>query len=132
MVEGGNLKRAAVLEPAVVTGVLASQEAAQDVKVINFSMSLYGKVFIMDTKLELNFGRRYGLIGANGSGKSTMLAAIAAREIPIPKHVDMWFLDSEAKPEEVSAVQAVVDVVAKEYERLESLNMKLMEDPEKN
>jgi len=61
-----------------------------------------------------------------------MLAAIAAREIPIPKHVDMWFLDSEAKPEEVSAVQAVVDVVAKEYERLESLNMKLMEDPEGN
>merc|ERR1719247_320593 len=95
-------------------------------------MSVYGKEFIMDTKLELNFGRRYGLIGANGSGKSTMLAAIAAREIPIPKHVDMWFLDSEAKPEEVSAVQAVVDVVAKEYERLESLNMKLMEDPEGN
>merc|ERR1711972_1169586 len=104
-----------------------------DVKIEQFSMSVYGKEFIKDTKLELNFGRRYGLIGMNGSGKSTMLAAIAAREIPIPDHVDMWFLDSEAKPEEVSAIQAVVDVVAKEYARLEELIQKLIEeDAEKN
>merc|ERR1712032_1436224 len=44
-----------------------------------------------------------------------------------------WFLDCEAKPEEVTAIQAVVDVVAKEYARLEALSMKLLEeDPEKN
>merc|ERR1740138_834772 len=116
MMKGPTGKRAAVLETAVVTGVLASQPDAMDVKIEQFSMSVYGKEFIMDTKLELNFGRKYGLIGANGSGKSTMLAAIAAREIPIPDHVDMWFLDAEAKPEEVTAIQAVVDVVAKEHE----------------
>jgi len=132
MVEGQPAKKSAVLETAVVTGVLASQEAAMDVKIMQFSMSVYGKEFIMDTKLELNFGRRYGLIGANGSGKSTMLAAIAAREIPIPKHIDMWFLDSEAKPEEVTAIQAVVDVVAIEHQRLEELSLKLLEDPEGN
>jgi ATP-binding cassette subfamily F protein 2 len=133
MVDGNQCKRSAVLDTAVVTGVLASQPEAMDVKIEQFSMSVYGKEFIMDTKLELNFGRRYGLIGANGSGKSTMLAAIAAREIPIPKHIDMWFLDSEAKPEEITAIQAVVDVVAKEHTRLEELSLKLMEeDPEKN
>jgi ATP-binding cassette subfamily F protein 2 len=133
LLKGPSGKRSAVLETAVVTGVLASQMAARDVKIEQFSMSVYGKEFIMDTKLELNFGRRYGLIGANGSGKSTMLAAIAAREIPIPEHVDMWFLDSEAKPEEVSAIQAVVDIVASEYARLEELTTKLLEeDPEGN
>lgn len=132
MVEGDNVKRSAVLDTAVVTGVLASQEQSRDVKIAQFSMSVYGKDFITDTNLELNFGRRYGLIGANGSGKSTMLAAIAAREIPIPKHVDMWFLDSEAKPEEVTAIQAVVDVVAKEHARLEELTVKLLDDPEAN
>jgi len=116
-----------------VTGVLASQEQARDVKIEQFSVSVYGKEFIADTKLELNFGRRYGLIGMNGSGKSTMLAAIAAREIPIPEHIDMWFLDSEAKPEELTAVDAVVQVVAKEHERLTELSQKLLEDdPEKN
>ncbi|CAK0822262.1 unnamed protein product [Prorocentrum cordatum] len=134
MLEGtSNVKRLAVLETAVVTGVLASQEQSRDVKIDQFSLSVYGKEFINDTKLELTFGRRIGLIGQNGSGKSTMLAAIAAREIPIPKHVDMWFLDSEAKPEEVTAIQAVVDVVAKEHERLTELVNKLIEeDAEKN
>ncbi|CAE7391545.1 ARB1 [Symbiodinium sp. CCMP2592] len=129
----GNVKRAAVLETAVVTGVLASQQQAMDVKIEQFSMGVYGKEFIKDTKLELNFGRRYGLIGMNGSGKSTMLAAIAAREIPIPDHIDIWFLDSEAKPEDTTAIQAVVNVVADEHKRLEELSIKLLEeDPEKN
>lgn len=58
MVEGQPAKKSAVLETAVVTGVLASQEAAMDVKIMQFSMSVYGKEFIMDTKLELNFGRQ--------------------------------------------------------------------------
>eukprot|EP00929_Paragymnodinium_shiwhaense_P084185 TRINITY_DN449_c0_g1_i5.p1 TRINITY_DN449_c0_g1~~TRINITY_DN449_c0_g1_i5.p1 ORF type:complete len:610 (+),score=198.80 TRINITY_DN449_c0_g1_i5:89-1918(+) len=128
MLKGQGQKRAAVLDTAVVTGVLASQSSSLDVKIDKFSMSVYGKDFITDTMLELNFGRRYGLIGANGSGKSTMLAAIAAREVPVPDHIDMWFLDSEAPPEEVTAVQAVVNVVAKEHERLENLMQKLIED----
>merc|ERR1719399_2565963 len=122
-VKGGNSKRLAVLETAVVTGVLASQEQAQDVKIINFSMSLYGKMFIDDTKLELNFGRRYGLIGQNGSGKTTMLAAIAAREIPIPESIDMWFLDKEAEPSDMTAVEAVTYEAKKEFKRLEDLTM---------
>ena len=32
---------------------------------------------------------------------------------------DIWFLDSEAKPEDTTAVQAVVNVVADEHKRLE-------------
>jgi len=49
------------------------------------------------------------------------------------QHIDMWFLDSEAKPEELTAVDAVVQVVAKEHERLTELSQKLLEDdPEKN
>jgi len=124
----GNVKRAAVLDTAVVTGVLASREQATDVKIDKFAMSVYGKEFIKDTMLELNYGNRYGLIGMNGSGKSTMLAAIAAREVPIPDHIDIWFLDTEAKPEEVTAVQAVVNVVASEHQRLEELSMQLIEE----
>jgi len=128
LLKGANVKKHPVLETAVVTGVLASQPQAMDVKIEQFSMSVFGKVFINDTKLELNFARRYGLIGMNGSGKSTMLAAIAAREVPIPDHINIWYLDSEAKPEEVTAIQAVVDVVAKEHKRLEDLVQQLIEE----
>jgi len=37
-------------------------------------------------------------------------------------------LDSEAAPEEVTAVQAVVDIVAKEHARLEELTQTLLEE----
>lgn len=130
---GEGVKRSAVLESATVTGVRTSRVDSRDLKVEQFSIINFGRHLVKDTLLELNFGRRYGLIGQNGSGKSTMLAGIAAREIDIPEHIDIWFLDREAEPSENSAIKCVVDVVAAEYQRLEELTMKLMEeDPEKN
>jgi len=130
---GDGVKRSAVLESATVTGVRTSRVDSRDLKVEQFSIINFGRHLVKDTLLELNYGRRYGLIGQNGSGKSTMLAGIAAREIDIPEHIDIWFLDREAEPSENSAIKCVVDVVAAEYQRLEELTMKLMEeDPEKN
>jgi|EP00927_Polykrikos_kofoidii_P078449 ATP-binding cassette subfamily F protein 2 len=130
---GETVKRSAVLESATVTGVRTSRPDSRDLKVEQFSIINFGRHLVKDTLLELNYGRRYGLIGQNGSGKSTMLAGIAAREIDIPEHIDIWFLDREAEPSENSAIKSVVDVVAAEYQRLEELTMKLMEeDPEKN
>lgn len=125
-------QRLAVLDACSVTGVLASRPLARDVRIEQLTVSLHGRELIQDAVLQLNHGRRYGLIGANGSGKTTLLAAIAARELPIPDHVDIWFLNKEAEPEEVTALQAVIDVAAKEYERLEALSLKLCEDPEGN
>jgi len=130
---GDGVKRSAVLESATVTGVRTSRVDSRDLKVEQFSIINFGRHLVKDTLLELNFGRRYGLIGQNGSGKSTMLAGIAAREIDIPETIDIWFLDREAEPSENSAIKCVVDVVAAEYQRLEEMTMKLMEeDPEKN
>ena len=37
--------------------------------------------------------RRYGLVGPNGSGKSTLLKALGNREVPVPEHIDIYFLD---------------------------------------
>ncbi|KAG0041462.1 ATP-binding cassette sub- F member 2, partial [Linnemannia elongata] len=54
----------------------------------SFSLRFHGRELISNTDIDLNFGRRYGLIGANGSGKSTFLECLAAREVPIPEHID--------------------------------------------
>lgn len=51
------------------TGSLAIHPRARDVKIANFSITFYGTELLQDTLLELNCGRRYGLLGLNGSGK---------------------------------------------------------------
>jgi len=134
-VKGGDLgkKKHPVLVTASIAGVRTSRYLSQDVKIEQFSIINFGKTLVRDTTLELNFGRRYGLIGQNGAGKSTMLAAIAAREIDIPDHIDIWHLDKEADPTDKTAIVSVVEIVQQEYSRLEELSLKLMEeDPEEN
>merc|ERR1719253_103511 len=66
------------------TGHLASRPRALDVKIGGFTMTVYGRELVKDTAIEFTIGRRYGLIGTNGCGKSTMLKALANREVPIP------------------------------------------------
>jgi ATP-binding cassette subfamily F protein 2 len=56
-------------EHRLVTGVLHSAKYALDVKIGGFSLIFHGKELIKDTLLEFTIGRRYGLIGSNGSGK---------------------------------------------------------------
>ena len=44
-------------------------------------MSLTGAELISDCAIELTIGRRYGLIGQNGSGKTNFLKCLANREV---------------------------------------------------
>jgi len=133
MLLGEGSGRLAVLDSVHVTGVLASRVQSRDVRIEQVTMSMFGKELIQDTTIQLNHGRRYGLIGSNGSGKSTLLACLAARELPIPDHIDIWHVHREAEPTDISALQSVIDVAQKEYERLEGLVQKLCEeDPEAN
>jgi len=133
MVHGEGAGRLKVLDAMHITGVLASRITSQDVRIEEVTMSLHGRELVKNTTLQINHGRRYGLIGANGSGKSTLLAALACRELPIPDHIDIWHVHQETEPTSTSALQSVVDTAAKEYERLDQLLIKLSaEDPEAN
>lgn len=51
------------------TGSLAVHPKSRDVKISNFSITFHGCEMLQDTLLELNCGRRYGLLGANGCGQ---------------------------------------------------------------
>ncbi|KAF9436808.1 hypothetical protein BGZ76_002890 [Entomortierella beljakovae] len=103
------------------TGVLTSQPLSRDIKIESFSLSFHGRELISNTDIDFNFGRRYGLIGANGSGKSTFLECLAAREVPIPEHIDIYLLQEEAAPSDHNAIEAVVIEAKHEVERLERL-----------
>jgi len=128
MVHGQGAGRLKVLDSVHITGVLSSRPQARDVRIEQVQMSMFGRDLIQDTTLVINHGRRYGLIGSNGSGKTTLLAALAARELPIPEHIDIWHVHQEADPTPISALQSVIDVAQKEYERLEALITKLAEE----
>jgi ATP-binding cassette subfamily F protein 2 len=107
------------ISPRTVTGVLSSQYLSRDVKIDAFSLNYYGMELITDTRLEFNFGRRYGILGFNGSGKSTLLNCIGKREIPIPQHIAIYHLDREIEASEKTALEAVIGDIEAEKQQLE-------------
>lgn len=115
------------LSDRVTTGVLASLAASRDVKITSASLVFHGKVLITDTTLELNYGRRYGLLGENGCGKSTLLKAIDKREYPVPEHVDIYLLNEGAPPSDLGALEWVVREAEREMERMDKLAEEILE-----
>ncbi|THZ44858.1 hypothetical protein D6C90_04660 [Aureobasidium pullulans] len=112
----------------VTTGVLASQEASRDVKITSASLVFHGKVLFNDTTIEVNYGRRYGLLGENGCGKSTLLKAINAREFPFPDHIDIYLLNEGAPLTDLGALEWVVRQAEEELARLEKLVETILEE----
>jgi len=113
------------------TGSLAIHPMARDIKIANFSVTFHGAELLVDTKLELSVGQRYGLIGANGSGKSSLLAVLGNREVPIQDHIDIYYLSREIPASDKTALQAVMEADAERL-KLEKLAEELvhMEDDE--
>ncbi|CAH9136050.1 unnamed protein product [Cuscuta epithymum] len=90
------------------TGVLCSHPLSRDIRIESLSLTFHGHELIVDSELELNYGRRYGLLGLNGCGKSTLLTAIGRRELPIPDHMDIFHLSHEIEASDMTSLQAVI------------------------
>jgi len=90
------------------TGVLCSHPLSRDIRIESLSVTFHGHDLIVDSELELNYGRRYGLLGLNGCGKSTLLTAIGCRELPIPEHMDIFHLSREIEASDMSSLEAVI------------------------
>ncbi|WOH02098.1 hypothetical protein DCAR_0521486 [Daucus carota subsp. sativus] len=91
------------------TGVLCSHPLSRDIRIESLSLTFHGHDLIVDSELELNYGRRYGLLGLNGCGKSTLLESIGRRELPIPDHMDIFHLTREIEASDMSSLQAVMN-----------------------
>jgi ABC-type molybdenum transport system ATPase subunit/photorepair protein PhrA len=60
----------------------------RDVVVEGVTMSYLGTVLLQRTTLRLLHGHRYGLVGRNGVGKSTLLSRISTGTLPgFPPHL---------------------------------------------
>jgi ATP-binding cassette subfamily F protein 2 len=108
-------------------GVLVSDAKGRDIKIDSYTLSFHGRLLIENAEISLNYGQRYGLLGENGSGKSTFLQSIAERDIAIPDHIDIYLVRGEAEPSDVNAVDFIVASakakVAKLEARIEELSV---------
>jgi ATP-binding cassette subfamily F protein 2 len=88
---------------------------------------LQGQVLLEDADLKLNFGRRYGLVGPNGCGKTLLLALLGRRMLPLPANLDVYHLTGEIEASDMTALDAVKSV-DREKEALEEAAARLEED----
>ncbi|XP_076803818.1 ATP-binding cassette sub-family F member 1-like [Clavelina lepadiformis] len=87
----------------------ATFENSLDIKIEGFSIAAKGKDLFKNADLTIVAGRRYGLVGPNGKGKTTLLRHIAARKLEIPPHIDILYCEQEVVADETSAIDSVLN-----------------------
>ncbi|CBZ29828.1 putative ATP-binding cassette protein [Leishmania mexicana MHOM/GT/2001/U1103] len=85
-------------------------EGSRNITFNKVSVSVNGKTLFKDTTVKLSAGSRYGLMGPNGRGKSTILRLLASRELPVQSNLDLLLVEQEQEftASELSAVDAVL------------------------
>ncbi len=99
-------------------GALAQMETAVDIKIDKFSIAAKGKDLFRDASLLIAQGRRYGLVGPNGHGKTTLLRHIGSRALQIPPNIDVLYCEQEVVADDRSALETVLAADVKRTELL--------------
>ncbi|KAJ7652002.1 P-loop containing nucleoside triphosphate hydrolase protein [Mycena polygramma] len=86
----------------------ASKNKSKDIHLPSIDVSFASNRILSGATLTLAHGRRYGLIGRNGVGKSTLLRHIAMREVPIPAHITILFVEQEIIGDDTLAIDSVL------------------------
>jgi ATP-binding cassette, subfamily F, member 3 len=68
---------------------------SRDIKIDGIDLFFAGNRLLTDASLTLAYGRRYGLVGNNGVGKSTLLRALSRRDIAVPTHISILHVEQE-------------------------------------
>ncbi|KAG0454120.1 hypothetical protein HPP92_025424 [Vanilla planifolia] len=87
-----------------------SGTAIRDIHMENFTISVAGRDLIKDCSVTLSFGRHYGLVGRNGTGKTSFLRHMAMHAIEgIPKNCQILHVEQEVVGDDTSALQCVLN-----------------------
>ncbi|EEH11762.1 ABC transporter family protein (macronuclear) [Tetrahymena thermophila SB210] len=98
------------LPPVQVRHHRNSEAKTQDLQLDNVNVIIGGRALLEDAKLRLTYGRKYGLIGRNGIGKTCFMNALARSEFEnMPKHLQILLVEQEMKQSHKSPIQLVLE-----------------------
>lgn len=81
-----------------------------DILINNFSLIVGGKHLLEDTSLKLVQGRKYGLVGRNGIGKTCLINAITRKELEgWPENIHILQVEQEAEADEITVLEHVLN-----------------------
>ena len=86
-------------------GLVGQEEAVEndgkggrDIIVRDFNIAAPSMPLFVGASLHLSAGKKYGLLGPNGRGKTTLLRFLAARRMPLPPNTEVLLVQQEVEP----------------------------------
>lgn len=110
---------APVLQMATASQVISKKDnkmeakgtnRSMDIRIENFDVSFGDKVLLQNADLLLATGRRYGFVGRNGLGKTTLLKMISGKQLQIPSHISILHVEQEVVGDDTLALDSVLEV----------------------
>ncbi|KAI1731614.1 ABC transporter domain-containing protein [Ditylenchus destructor] len=79
-----------------------------DIKIEGIDISFGTKQLVSSADLNLVFGHRYGLVGRNGIGKTTLLKMLSTGQLVIPSNITMLSVEQEVEGDDTLVVDSVL------------------------
>jgi ATP-binding cassette, subfamily F, member 3 len=80
-----------------------------DVYMEGVDLAFGGITLLENASLKVPYGRKLGVIGSNGTGKTTLMRAMARRELPIPEALDIVYVEQELSGTDRTPLQCVLE-----------------------
>jgi len=94
-----------------------------DINISSFSISTdNNKKLFVDSELKLTYKNRYGLIGKNGIGKSTLLKFIHSRKFPIHDDMSIVYVEQEIEDSDLSIIDIILASNARIFNIINKIN----------
>lgn len=91
----------------------------KDLIVDNLDIKYKDCVVLCGSKLKIVTGKKYGIVGRNGIGKSTLMKCVGDKIINFPQNIDIIFVEQEVESSNLTLLDVLIKTNTKLNEYLE-------------